>query len=98
MVEHGHDEYRVIHEYSLQKIIMYYKAGIDEQKNRLRDMTMAFGIAQSGDQKAFSRFLDSLAPKKDVAIKTTPKDIRKRMGIKTPRQQWEEKKKGKQNG
>lgn len=74
---------------------MYYKAGVDQERQRLRDLAIAFGVAQSGDQKVFNKFLDSLAPKKTIDLKVKPNDIRRRKGLKTPRQQWEEQRKKK---
>jgi len=59
LVSHGHDEYRVVHEYSIEKITQFYKAGMRNNLDVVKQIAVGFRYANCADGKDFVKFLKS---------------------------------------
>jgi hypothetical protein len=66
-VSRGHNENKIIYEYSLNKVIEYYKAGMINNADTVKKIAIAIRLAYHADEQEFNSFIKPSNEEKPIS-------------------------------
>jgi hypothetical protein len=75
LVSTGHKERDCIYVYGLEKMLEYYRIGIENERRKISEIAIALRISANAKSREFDKYMKSLLPQEDIAIADSPQKI-----------------------
>lgn len=85
LVSRGHREHDCVWVYGFEKMLEYYRAGIEDERRKVSEIAVALRISANAKSKEFEKYINSLLPQDEIeqvaAVADPPEKIGKLMGL-----------------